>query len=87
MSVRILLVGDNERCCASFVLIVVTILLAGVWEGKNGLEAAENARSLRPDSVFMDISVPRMNGIGANPNPSPGSPESERQNDATIVSG
>ena len=36
-----------------------------VGEARDGLEAVELAGRLRPDVVFMDISMPRMNGIDA----------------------
>ena len=36
-----------------------------VGEARDGGEAIELARSLRPDVVFMDISMPRVNGIEA----------------------
>src|SRR2546430_3268188 len=34
-------------------------------EAEDGLEAVEKAKSLRPDVVLMDISMPRMNGVEA----------------------
>ncbi len=36
-----------------------------VGEARNGVEAAELARELRPDVVLMDIAMPDMNGIQA----------------------
>jgi len=36
-----------------------------VAEARDGIEALEHARSLHPDVVFMDIEMPRMNGIEA----------------------
>ncbi len=36
-----------------------------VAEARDGIEAVEAARALRPDLVFMDIEMPRMNGIEA----------------------
>ena len=36
-----------------------------VGEARDGVEAVELAGRLRPDVVFMDISMPRMNGIDA----------------------
>ena len=38
---------------------------AVVGEARDGVEAVELAGRLRPDVVFMDISMPRMNGIDA----------------------
>jgi DNA-binding NarL/FixJ family response regulator len=34
-------------------------------EAGDGIEAVEKAKSLRPDVVLMDISMPRMNGLDA----------------------
>lgn len=36
-----------------------------VGEARNGLEAIELARSLGPDIVLMDVSMPELDGIGA----------------------
>ena len=36
-----------------------------VGEARDGVEAVELARKLRPDVVFMDVKMPRKDGIGA----------------------
>ncbi len=36
-----------------------------IAEAKNGLEAIEKARELKPDIILMDISMPKMNGVEA----------------------
>ena len=36
-----------------------------VGEASNGLEAVEKFRSLRPDLIMLDITMPQMNGLEA----------------------
>jgi CheY-like chemotaxis protein len=36
-----------------------------LFEAANGLEAVERAAEVRPDLVFLDIDMPRMDGITA----------------------
>src|SRR5437899_12342241 len=65
-SLRILIVDDYETVRGG-----VRSLLSsrrdwvGCGEAGDGLEAVEKAKSLRPDVVLMDISMPRMNGAEA----------------------
>ena len=63
---RILLVDDTEavrRGIRSLLTLRADWLVCG--EAVDGLEALEKARSLRPDVILMDISMPRMNGLDA----------------------
>jgi PAS domain S-box-containing protein len=63
---RILLVDDTEavrRGMRSLLALRAEWLVCG--EAVDGLEALEKARSLRPDVILMDISMPRMNGLDA----------------------
>ena len=57
---------DNEavlRELRALLLLHPGWLVCG--EGVDGLEAVENTKSLRPDVVLMDISMPPMNGVEA----------------------
>jgi PAS domain S-box-containing protein len=63
---RILLVDDTEavrRGIRSLLTLRTDWLICG--EAVDGVEALEKARSLRPDVILMDISMPRMNGLDA----------------------
>ena len=63
---RILLVDDDEQVRRS----IRSLLSAGSGfsicdDATDGVEAVEKAKSLRPDLVLMDISMPRMDGLVA----------------------
>lgn len=61
----ILIVDDHEAVRSG----LRTLLSSSEWiisgEACDGLEAVEKTRSIRPDLVLMDISMPRMDGITA----------------------
>jgi CheY-like chemotaxis protein len=61
----ILIVDDNAQLRR---VIRVQLEAAGLevcGEAVDGLDAIEKARSLRPDLIVMDLSMPRMNGLEA----------------------
>jgi len=66
LSVRVLLIDDSKAVVhelRSLLSLNPGWLVCG--GGENGVKAVEKARSLRPDLVLMDISMPQMNGIEA----------------------
>jgi CheY-like chemotaxis protein len=66
MSGQILIVDDHELVRSSIRSVLSS---RPDWkicgEAADGIEAIEKARSLRPDIILMDISMPRMNGLEA----------------------
>jgi PAS domain S-box-containing protein len=89
-SLRILVVDDQEAVRSG----LRSLLSAhSDWtvcgEAADGLEAVEKTKSLRPDLVLMDVSMPRMNGIEATRVIRQEVPESRvitvSQNDSEIV--
>jgi PAS domain S-box-containing protein len=66
MSGQILIVDDHELVRSSIRSMLST---RPEWricgEAADGVEALEKAKSLRPDVILMDISMPRMNGLEA----------------------
>jgi PAS domain S-box-containing protein len=64
--IRILLVDDNQavrRAVRSLLAFQDDLVVCG--EACDGVEAIDCARELRPDAVFMDVSMPRMDGLEA----------------------
>jgi PAS domain S-box-containing protein len=89
-SLRILIVDDQEavrRGVRSLLSSRRDWVVCG--EAGDGFEAVEKAKSLRPDVVLMDISMPRMDGVEATRIIRREVPESKviivSQNDPTMV--
>ena len=86
---RILIVDDHEpvRSGVRSLLNCSECTICG--EACDGVEAIEKARSIRPDLVIMDISMPRMDGVAATRVIRAEIPETEviiiSQNDPRIV--
>ena len=65
MPVRILLVDDHALVRQGLFSLLEREGFAVVGQASDGLEAFELARSLTPDIVVMDISMPSQNGLNA----------------------
>ena len=64
--IRVLLADDHEVVRRGFGLVLGTQPdIEVVGEASNGREALERARSLRPDLVLMDVTMPVMDGLEA----------------------
>lgn len=65
-TIKVLVVDDHRLVREGLVnLLRVNPEIEIVAEAENGDEAVAKARSLRPDVVLMDVSMPGMNGITA----------------------
>ncbi|RMF49083.1 MAG: DNA-binding response regulator [Anaerolineae bacterium] len=63
-TVRVLLADDHELVRAGFRALMESIPnVSVVGEASNGREALKATESLRPDIVFLDISMPGLNGL------------------------
>ena len=66
MSIRVLVVDDQELVRAGFIMILDTQDdIDVVGEAENGSDAVDAAGRLRPDVVLMDIRMPIMDGLEA----------------------
>jgi DNA-binding NarL/FixJ family response regulator len=65
-SIRVLLVDDDDLMRAGLKAVVSSdSTIEVVGEAGNGRAAVEQARSLRPDLVLMDVRMPDLDGIAA----------------------
>ncbi|MCQ2506352.1 MAG: response regulator [Lachnospiraceae bacterium] len=65
MGKRVMVCDDAAFIRMSLRMIVEKCGYETVGDPKNGLEAVEQYNIYRPDLVFMDITMPEMNGIAA----------------------
>lgn len=62
---RILLADDHALFRDGLASLLRAWGMEPVGQASDGLEALQKARALRPDLVFMDINMPRCNGLEA----------------------
>jgi DNA-binding NarL/FixJ family response regulator len=66
MSIRVLLVDDEQLVRSGFRLILETESdIEVVGEAANGVDAVEAATRLDPDVILMDVQMPGKNGLAA----------------------
>jgi signal transduction histidine kinase/CheY-like chemotaxis protein/PAS domain-containing protein len=61
---RILIADDNVDAVTSLARLL-TLFGHEVWTAHDGLDALEKTAATRPDVVFLDLGMPRMDGIEA----------------------
>jgi two-component system chemotaxis response regulator CheY len=62
---RVLIVDDSEAPLKFLEKVIAELGHDVVAVARNGEEAVAQFRELRPDAVFMDMIMPRMNGLEA----------------------
>ena len=66
MSIRILIADDHQLFREGIAnLLSASPHIEIVDQAKNGQEAIEKAKNLKPDIVIMDLSMPVINGVDA----------------------
>ncbi|HAH01774.1 MAG TPA: DNA-binding response regulator, partial [Vibrio sp.] len=64
--IRVVIADDHQVVLDGFMArLELEPDISVIGTASNGLEAVEVVKSLRPDVVLMDISMPIMNGIDA----------------------
>jgi len=61
---RILLVDDSDFSRATLRHFFAEISDIEIVEASNGIEALEKHRSFKPEIIFMDITMPDLDGLG-----------------------
>jgi len=65
MVVNVLVVDDDEHIVELFVELLELYKINVVGTAKNGKDAVEQYKALRPDVVFLDVMMPEYDGIFA----------------------
>lgn len=66
MTVRVLIVDDQEPFrMAARMVVEATEGFEIAGESENGEDSVEQARTLKPDLVLMDVNLPGINGLDA----------------------
>lgn len=65
MTIRAVIADDQAMVRAGLRLIAETAGITVVGEATDGVTAVAETRRLRPDVVLMDITMPRLDGLGA----------------------
>ena len=62
---RILIADDSAICRSNLKLLFAGLEDIELSEASNGVEMLELQRSLKPDLIFMDITIPLLDGLSA----------------------
>src|SRR3981081_4797034 len=65
-TIRVLVADDSQTMRNALVALLADEKdLHIVGQAKDGVEAGQKARALRPDVITMDVNMPRLDGLGA----------------------